>query len=745
MPDPLVPQEMGPSIVPMGQPALPPAFDVGAPPPTSGPVDSGGITAVTKDMGFIKFEDYFPPLDLGDKEDKLVSWFRRDLKACVREINRKMRRRWAENRAVYTMEYVRKFYPSMGVSADFTSGILCENVLEAVDRLSRAVFSPRPLFIGDDKRSDALGVEELQRAEWFMDSVFREDLETETILNPLGFFEFILDGSFILETSHIYECIPQRVIRMYTTLDQLLEDEDKAVSPGKFQEAMMLLQEDPTTPVRLLIEDKIVTKRGMQIFPVNKVDHLVPPGVYFDRDIKFRGRRKYLTEGDLRVLSSPDVGWYEKSKVEKIIGMRKDMWNAKLGMVEGGKNLDSHAEMLNRNRHRDLAFDWEQDMERLGPDRAAQPYEHTFAVYEVLFKYGYKTSGDSKGMIRKWCIGDFEPESGVILHPSAYPHFHERPSWQHFKLGTRPNSYYGFGFGDRLVSDDHLASNAIDLYMDAAAISTYPAFLSVHPEEGARIPFMDGYGPLQIGYVRNVADFQPVDSRPPHDGLIRHVVPIINRRVANRTNITPTSQGRIEQGDPRSPAAKTQMLMQQNQIGIDAMINDWDRTGWVPLADQVWSSWLEKTIYEGDNPLDKKVVPAGTDLTELPKNIITMDILKKKVVWISQASSRFLNSAMREQMFMRNFNLFVPLIQSLAQFGKPDLALEYFIRWMEAAGRELDVRGYHYLIPTVKELRGIDPQAVQGTLQQMMGSLAQGQSPGQMNIQQPTEKSVREV
>lgn len=685
----------------------------------------------SQDVGNILFEDYFPPLDLTqEQEDSIINWLIRDLKSCVRHVN-SMRNTWAKYRAVYMMEYIEKFYPSLGIGADFASGLLCEKVLEGLDRLSMGIFSPRPLFVVDDRTSNIEGIDFTHRAEWFLHTLFDSDLDIVNAVGLRGLFEFLLDGSLIMEADQMYEKIPQRTIKTYSSPDELIADSDKILNEADFDTAMEKLEGGELA--RVLIEEDTLTKNGLQVFIVDKVDHLIPPNVYDERDVRFRGRRMYLTENDLELMSSEGVGWYDKAKVEKVLSVRNVRRTSFRMSLEGNQDALS-AEQVSLTEGGPLMYDWRQEEGNLAADKTIVPYKNTFAVYRVLAKYGYKTKGDAKGLIPKFCLFDVEPESRTILRARTYPHFHEMKNYFHFKLGYAPKSYYGFGFGARLINDDFLESNAVDLFLDAAAMATFKPTIAVHPEHGGMVPFVDGLGPGKVGYVRNINDIKPYEIPPPSDAILRHLLPLTKTRSENRTSVTSLVQGRTEETDPRSPAAKAQMLIREANVGIDALIKDWNRTGWEPLAEFVWKSAPETLVYEGETAFENKIIFPGYAPELEQTNKITVEELKKDIKWKSQAASDFLNTQLREDRFLRQFQFFTPVFERLAMIN-PELYKKYFMRWLVQAAQEMNIRNFRYLMPTVEELGEVTPEQMQIMMQTMMGTLQPGQSPGATKAQ----------
>jgi hypothetical protein len=675
------------------------------------------------------FEDFFPPLDLtSQQEEDIVRWLLSDLKTGVKYVNA-MRDNWAIYRAVYALEYVEKFYPSMGVGANFSSGIICEKVIEGMDRLRAGIFSPRPFFVVDDKISNIQDIEVTHRMEWFLHTVLEKDMGIAKVIGLNGLFEYLLDGSFILEVDQMYESIPQRVIKTYTKPESLDLDSEKILDRKDYDKAMEQL--NAGFPARVLIEEDVVTKNGLQAFRVDKVDHIIPPNVYEDRDIKFRARRMYLTEADFRVLCSDGVRWYPKDKVDCVLNKRVEN-RGRHGKTKMSEQ-EQHEELEIQNLW-DLCYDWRSDSEDLGATMGMLPYKNTFVVYRVLCKYGYKTRSDPRGLIAKYVLIDVEPESRTILRARTYPHFHENPNYFHFKMGVKPKSYWGFGYGPRLINEDFLESNGVDLVLDASAMACFRPLLMVHPDEGGIIPFTDGISPFKKGFVKNINDVKALEIPPPSTSLLNVLLPLVEKRTANRTSITSLVQGNVEESDPRSPATKTAMLLKQASVGIDSIIKDWDQSGWEPLASFVWKASYELAVYNEESEIKDKIVFGGVMRDLEAANKITLEELSKDVTWKSQASSEYINSEAREQKFLQTFQFFTPLLQALAQIN-PDLYKKYFFRWMRTAAQELDVRGFKYLIPTEAELVQIPSQAVPAISDAMQTQMKSGESPGQVQVE----------
>jgi hypothetical protein len=988
---------------------------VGTIPPSNYPKQDGLLGSGSNSaLSNVLFEDYFPSLDLTEEEeDSLIEWFDRDLKSCVKNVNNE-RSRWATYRAVYMLEYIEKFYPDMGMGADYSSGLLCEKMLEGMDRLRRSVFGAAPLFVPDTKQSGSdMDPDFMHRAQWALHTVLIKQMRLKKKMGYETLFEYLLDGSAILEADTLFEKIPQRTLKTYTAVEDLMADEDRVLDQSRLDKALNDIQTNGSA--RVLVEEDVVTENGLQIFHVSKIDHLVPEGVYSDEDIKFRGRRMYLTAGDLRLLASDEVKWYKKDKVDKVVAdreLKRTLSSMSKMAGDSGKNaMEQLNQMLDDSS---LIYPYYEEGDKLTTAPTSQPYKDVYSVYRVTCKYGYRTKSDPDGVIPKYCLAkgtmihtavgelpieslvgttpvvfgysnkkkrvvatraskvaktgtkevvevnyewwspsggtktgkievtpdhklllrsgkyveaqdlavgdslmpfthtevlgyrqvwlndplrtkcpehllvhtdmkgevpwdyqvhhidrnkqncdpdnlvalseddhhaahgfergtrfkkmwaqmtpeqrslvlserniqawrkgrrnplkemwekltpeqrtekgkenyrlrlqhakegnhtvtsvvwagkvvdvydmevpethnfaaagiivhncvfDYSPEGRVILRAVTYPHFNERKNYFHMKYGYAPNSYYGFGYGARLLQDDYMLSNAVDLYLESAALSTFNPMLCKHPDVGGMYPWYDGYGPGKVGYVNDMNDFEQVEQKPPNMSLLRVLLPLIQERSANRTSVTSLVQGQAESSDPRSPASKTAMLLQEGSVGLEMMIEDWNETGWEEMAAFIWMGMKEVATYVIGSGEDVSSAFGGLvvktpEETANAENKITVDELSRDIVWKSLATAGLMNPEIKMERFLKLFQFFVPMLEKLAQFS-PDVFKIYFLRWMRAAAQEVDLPGISTLIPTQKEIEGLPADQLMGTLQNLMENMRAGRAPGSIEM-----------
>lgn len=648
----------------------------------------------------MSFEDYFPSIELTDTEkDNITAWLKKDLASCVRNVN-KHKEEWALWRAVYALEYMDRLLPDIGIDSDYCSGLLTEKVLEAMDRMKRAVFGVNPMFIVNSELSrKRVSVEFTNRAEWVMENLLVKRLKLKSRLRDELMFDYVMDGSAILEADTMFTKTSARSFKTYTTLEEFEMDADRVVDKGVVDEARVSLVNG--VPVRLLVESDVMEDDGVTVYRVNKSDHLIPPNIYSDDDVQFRGRRLYLSKADLLMMSESDVGWYDRDDVDKII----DAKTLRMTPTKEGSVVK-----LNETTEDDTY------MLRYGEDLNeghTYPYSEFFSVYRVTCKYGYKTGSDPKGRIPKFCVFDYSPEGNVLLRASVYPHLVEQKNWFHMKLGYLPNSYYGFGFGKRVYGDDRLESNSITLFFESSVMAGFSPMITKDPETGGRFPFPTGFGPAKVGYANEVGDVQMLRQSPPVPYLVSVLSPMLRNRSENKTGITALVQGRAESSDPRSPAAKTQMLLNEASISLDMMVSDWNNTGWNSLANYMWGAMYEVSSYligvkNADSAFGGLVVK---ELPENPEGVLSLSELTYDLLWESQASSDVLNKEYRKSSFLQMFQFFVPLLEKMAT-SNPEQFRVYFMRWMTYAARVFDVPGAKQLLPMLEDMPNVENGAM---------------------------------
>ncbi|MEM4720653.1 MAG: hypothetical protein QXT73_01150 [Candidatus Methanomethylicaceae archaeon] len=680
------------------------------------------------------FEDFFPPIQLDDKDkENLVSWFEKDLLKAKRFVET-FKERWAINRALFLLDEFRTLYPSLYEDARFPSGLVCEKVLEGMNQLKASILRSRPFFVPDLKLSGSSSdVDFFYRSQWCLHSVMTKILRIQEVLCNRVFFEFLLDGSSILEIDTLYAVVPQRTLKVFTTPEELEAYSDKVLSKADLDRAFESLSVNGIAKV--LVEDDVVEENGLRVFHVNKLDHLIPPGVYSDDDIRFRARRMYLTEGNLRLLAQS--GWYDEEAVQIVLQHQSRRKGLYLQAEDGD---EAAREMLNTDYDVELSAPLDSEGDSLSATHSSYPYKDVFYVYRILCKYGYTTRSDPHGLLPKYCLFDYSPVGKQILRAVTYPHFRELPNYFHFRLSHSPKSYYGLGYGKRLEKLDLLLSSAVTLYMDNASLACFTPFVCRHPDAGGMIPFTSGFGPAKIGYVNDVtADFRQVEIRPPPEGLVRLAALLTETKAEKLTGITSLIQGRTEQADPRSPAQKTELLLRQASVGLDMMLEDWSRSGWNALARFVWMAMYEIAAcakVEGrSTALDGLIIVDEDSIGEkgLAENVVTFSEVARDLHWESTASSIHLNPELRVQRFVRNFQFFFPLLKELSAVN-PEAYKKYFLRWMRRAAQELGMDGDMYLVPTEEELMNVNPQALNDAFSALIRNYRSGHGPQEIDL-----------
>jgi len=652
-------------------------------------------------------DDIFPALDIAGREEEINAWFENDIKRCAAFVQRHQGT-WDLWREIYDLENRPDIYADIGGRADYPSGLLCEKTIEATDRLMRAIYTPDPLFAVDQAMFADADIEQVLRYEHWMDSHCRNILKLESVFGKRALLDFLLFGSLIAEPDTLFKVVPQRTVKVYRTPEELEADQAVVTDISALDEKFILL--DQGVPVRLVVERDNVEEMGLNVFIVDLTDHLIPPNVYRDEEIRFRARRLYYTESDLRVLASDAVGWYSEADVEKVIGQR----SVDVTLARDGREIPRYIRMKT-DAGTAPGFEWF-DMGGEYGNKRTLPYEDVYIVFRIFARYAYPTRKDPRGVIPKWTVWEWEPSSQTILRASTYPHFDERLPWIHFRLGVSKKSYYGFGFGALLEKEDSRQTSILNLFLDSEANAAYPPYLIRAPEAGGTTPFRFGMGPGQAGYVQNPAmDFKQVDLRGPSQNLLGLMYPISSKLAENRTGVTSYTMGQTESTDPRSPARKTELLLGQAQLSLESIIRDWN-IGWEQLARHIWQSVYETTIIRG--PDEKLNIVESSELESVERYAVSLDDLEKPIRWISQASAGVVNPQARKTDFINKFSFFIPLIQRLWQVNQ-EVGMKYFLRWMIRAASELELRGKRYLIPSEAELKGMPAESIQELMTEM--------------------------
>lgn len=682
-------------------------------------VQGMGDTMQAASGGDILVEDIFPALDISAKgvKEKLAAWFMNDLTRCVDHVQKYIPQwdKWAQ---MYNLEAIERYYANIGGEADFASGLLCEKAIEARDRLKRAIFRSRPMHTIDGKTSGIDDVDMQHRLERFIDTYMRNELKVPELLGKEGLYDFIVEGSLIVEIDNLYKVIPQKGYKLYTSIDALQADEPYFLDRSLYDDAYTKV--GMGEPVRMIVEKEVVEHPGLKLEIVDKRNHLIPPGVYKDVELRFRARRYHFTKTDLLVLSSPSVNWYKRADINEVIAHREQGFTSLQAEEDPPA---THDEMRADANTIPLGYDWNSANELLR-DRGTLPYRHVFPIYRITAKYGYPTQRDKHGLIPKLCVFDFCPDTQTILRARVYPHLQDNLPWFHYKLGYKKGSYYGYGFGALLYEEDARQTSLLNLFLDGAAKASSPPSVSIHPSEGGIIPFRGGMAPGQVGFVRQIGDFKALEVSQPAGGLLERLYPISMRNAENRVSVTSSTMGQIETGDPRSSGVKTQMLLGEARVGMEAMLDEWAEVS------ERMTTFIQQSLHETAlilgvdrfaNIVESKEVE---DLEGTPK--VALSELALPVIWCSQASVSAVNPEARKRNALQHYTFFMPILQQLAPLN-PELFLRYYLRWMLYMAEEMEMPQIRQLIPTQEEVEEYGPQMAMAAQQQAEGQRAGGE------------------
>lgn len=198
-------------------------------------------------------------------------------------------------------------------------------------------------------------------------------------------------------------------------------------------------------------------------------------------------------------------------------------------------------------------------------------------VIEVVYTFNLeKGSYDPEDEVRLCCW--FGEESEALIGYSYFPYFYLESYYIPFYSIDRKAGFYKRGVA-RDLTDSHLAQNAmLNFILTAAWINnTVTPIVRKGSEVAIQLDdnsFIHGKPILVSENASNISQEVSFLDKPPVDyGSLINILLLMSRYDDDSTGISSLATGKEAPLDPRAPAAKTAMLLQQSGIAIEDYID----------------------------------------------------------------------------------------------------------------------------------------------------------------------------
>lgn len=313
------------------------------------------------------------------------------------------------------------------------------------------------------------------------------------------------------------------------------------------------------------------------------------------------------------------------------------------------RNMFYHDKPKDLNKHRLIAelheMSWDElncyftneIFEKSVKDEIIKDGEHEkkpYKVWECIWKYDYDDDGETERVV----IIYLELNGGEYwLTGTEYPYNHNEPYYVPFRIEEEGDCVDGIGCFGMLRHVNKIIDNLWNQTIDTGTMMNAPAF-EVQSNTGFD-PTVKRWGPLVIWWVRQSGTIKPLNNVNAGARLPVDFIDRLLRYQEFETGVSIGMSGQESPQDPRAPAAKTMMLLQEANLKIDDYINTLQKSNIriFYMAD----SMLQQYYYEDENFTgylkDKEI------------KRVDPNVLFSKFSFVPQYSQMTLNKALEQQ------------------------------------------------------------------------------------------------
>ncbi len=376
------------------------------------------------------------------------------------------------------------------------------------------------------------------KAEKFLNYKCTQEIPLVDRLNQLTWATF-RDGTAIAQIQWAIKKEPVSTIIDFKEAKEFLSVFPDAESAGMSdtQYAKVLDKLNSGKPASLVVTKDQVTYRGPSVTPVQLSDFLMSPMTSTRTDMaRLVGKRFEMMESDL-LMAEEQWGWQNMSRVLK---------RQQTGLQDLSTTLKDSIEGIYRKQSEHGAY--------------------------VLVDGIHRIDLDGDGIAEKYLFV-FHPETKALIDFRYYPYIHGRDCFVPVRAKKRPGRFLGRGVCQMLDDLNSEINTQHNQRIDSRTISTVPTFKALNTAKGSL-----GFDPTRpqtrfrpggIIWLNTMADVEQFKITQTDMGETLQEESTLFSLADQLTGSSQLRSGKETKADPRAPAAKVNMLLNQSNIRMD--------------------------------------------------------------------------------------------------------------------------------------------------------------------------------
>lgn len=355
-------------------------------------------------------------------------------------------------------------------------------------------------------------------------------------------------------------------------------------------------------PVALVIEKNEIVYRGPSVTAVQLSDFIMAPMTSVRTDMaRLVGKRFEMMESDL-MMAEEQWGWGEMERVLR---------RSQTGLQDLSTTLKDAIEGIYRKQTDHGAY--------------------------VLADGIHRIDLDGDGIAEKYLFV-FHPETKALVDYRYYPYVHGRDCFVPVRAKKRPNRFLGRGICQMLDDLNSEINTQHNQRIDSRTITTVPSFKALNSAKGAL-----GFDPTRpqtrfkpggIIWLNSMTDVEQFKLTQTDMGETLQEESTLFSLADQLTGSSQLRSGKETKADPRAPAAKVNMLLNQSNIRMDDYFEEMagsaiDNEGMNAILTQIlelYYQFHDPDLDQIPEMKDMNTVAAGADGAPQPVKMSRKDL-----------------------------------------------------------------------------------------------------------------------
>jgi hypothetical protein len=442
------------------------------------------------------------------------------------------------------------------------------NVARAVARFMKAIFGRGKIMVarpGMEKQQQIV-----PRIETTIDFIMRTVIKIERtvrrLLKKVSKHGTAIAHPYWYEEKQIVSDV--KVYNGTKDLEKFKEDfptaKEGGMTPEEYRGYVKDLEEDESIEVPIEYED--YKFRGVKVDLIDRRDFIIHKDVIELEDAKVMGQRLWQ-------------GWYD-------IAGRYD--NGEYGEESGGQSLESLIDKLGGEE------------KKTDEDKEPEYKKQRLECVKGIYKYDVDKCGKREEELLISLVKDEKTGVKHLLRCQYYGFWHGRKFFIPFRI-DESDTFDGEGFTEKLWDLNLYANAAHNQGVDRGILMNTPFFKGQKGATGIEESRLE-LGKGIIYWLDNPDSFEQVAMQGAPLADVMTQEQMYERLAELTTGIPYYASGKESPTDPRAPAAKVAMLLQQQDIGVGDYIDSLD-TGFSELAYQILGLYYEFGFKGDEEPV----------------------------------------------------------------------------------------------------------------------------------------------